>query len=167
MGCRVESRKVKRFWGVVGVALMLPMAAWAECSDGSVDIRLAGGGAARFTIELADDPAERARGLMFREQMPRSSGMLFLYERSQHAVFWMKNTLIPLDMIFADATGLVTHVHANAIPHDETGIDGGPDVLAVLEINGGLAKKLAITPGAMIRHPGLEQSTALWACDAQ
>jgi uncharacterized membrane protein (UPF0127 family) len=122
---------------------------------------------ARFSVEVADDPDERAKGLMFREEMPKSAGMLFLYERPQHAVFWMKNTLIPLDMVFADATGLVTHVHANAIPHDETGIDGGTEVLAILEINGGLAKALGITPGAVIRHPDLKQSSASWPCEAQ
>ncbi len=76
--------------------------------------------------------------------MAKSAGMLFLYEQPQRAVFWMKNTLIPLDMIFADATGVVRHVHANAIPHDETGIDGGADILAILEINGGLAARLGI-----------------------
>jgi uncharacterized membrane protein (UPF0127 family) len=70
-----------------------------------------------------------------------------------------------LDMIFADETGLVRHVHANAIPHDETGIDGGTGILSVLEINGGLAKRLGITPGAVIRHPGLDQSKAQWPCE--
>lgn len=156
-----------RLAGALALALWVPAMALATCNDSSVEIRLTNGSAARFTVELADDPATRAKGLMFREEMARSAGMLFLYERPQRALFWMKNTLIPLDMIFADATGLVTHVHANAVPHDETGIDGGPDVLAILEINGGLAEKLGITAGAVIRHPGLEQSTAAWACDAQ
>ena len=144
-----------------------PIAAIAGCATGQVDIRLTNGGMARFSVELADDPATRASGLMFRTEMAKSSGMLFLYDRPQTAVFWMKNTLIPLDMIFADATGVVQHVHANAIPHDETGINGGSDVLAILEINGGLAKKLGITPGAVLRHPNLEQSSAAWPCEAQ
>jgi uncharacterized membrane protein (UPF0127 family) len=144
-----------------------PLVAFADCAPGQVDIQLTNGGTARFSIEVVDTPQTRAKGLMFRESMPKSSGMLFVYEQPQRAVFWMKNTLIPLDMIFADATGVVRHVHANAIPHDETGIDGGPDVLAILEINGGLAKRLGITPGAVIRHPNLEQSTAAWACVSQ
>jgi uncharacterized membrane protein (UPF0127 family) len=79
----------------------------------------------------------------------------------------MKNTLIPLDMIFADETGLVTAVHSNAIPHDETPIEGGDAVLMVLEINAGLSERLGISPGAVMRHPGLAQTSALWACDAQ
>ena len=65
--------------------------------------------------------------------------MLFVYEGPRRVAFWMKNTLIPLDMIFADATGRVTRVHANAVPLDETPIDGGEGVQFVLEINGGLA----------------------------
>lgn len=158
---------MKRIFWATCLGFALPFAAWAGCSVDQVEIRLDGGGLVRFSVELADEPGERAKGLMFRESMPLSSGMLFLYERPQHAVFWMKNTLIPLDMIFADATGLVQHVHANAIAHDETGIDGGTNILAVLEINGGMAKKLGIKPGAAIRHPDLEQSTAVWACDAE
>ena len=143
-----------------GLALAAPEAAWAGCSTDQVEIRLESGGLVRFSVEVADEPAERAKGLMFREEMATASGMIFFYERPQQAVFWMKNTLIPLDMIFADAAGVVTHVHANAIPHDETGIDGGTEVLAILEINGGLAKALGITPGAVIRHPDLKQSSA-------
>ncbi|WP_028913872.1 DUF192 domain-containing protein [Pseudorhodobacter ferrugineus] len=150
-----------------GLALAVPQAGFAGCAADQVDLRLEDGGQVRFSVEVADDPAERAKGLMFREHMATSTGMLFLYERPQHAVFWMKNTLIPLDMIFADATGLVKHVHANAVPHDETGIDGGTEILAILEINGGLAKKLGITAGAVIRHPDLKQISAAWPCEAQ
>jgi uncharacterized membrane protein (UPF0127 family) len=77
----------------------------------------------------------------------------------------MKNTLIPLDMIFADETGRVTRVHANAVPGDTTPIDGGNDVRFVLEINGGLAKRLGIVPGAEMRHPSIPQDGAVWPCD--
>ncbi|MDZ4134120.1 MAG: DUF192 domain-containing protein [Paracoccaceae bacterium] len=147
---------------VVGVA---PLSAFAQsCRPDSLEVRLTGGGVARFNIELADTPQTRSRGLMFREKMATAAGMLFIYERPQRAVFWMKNTLIPLDMIFADPTGLVTQVHANAIPHDETGIDGGEGVLAVLEINGGLAKRMGITQGAVLRHPAFAQNGAVWPC---
>jgi uncharacterized protein len=145
------------------LALALAGSAAAECSMGSVDLR-GPAGQARFTVELADSAEERARGLMFRDSMPASSGMLFLYPAPQPASFWMKNTLIPLDMIFADRTGVVTHVHSMAVPGDLTAIDGGRDVLAVLEINGGLAEKLGIAPGAQLRHPALDQTTAAWPC---
>jgi len=139
-------------------------AAVAACTPGQVELRLGSGGVARFSVELADTPQARAQGLMFRESLPKSRGMLFIYDRPQRAVFWMKNTLIPLDMIFADETGTVRHVHSNAVPHDETGIDGGDGVLAVLEINGGLAARLGITPGAVMRHPSFADDRAVLPC---
>lgn len=139
-------------------------AAWGDCSDTHVDIR-GDWGQARFTVEVADDPDERARGLMHRESLGASRGMLFLYEAPQRAAFWMRNTLIPLDMIFLDERGVVTRVHENAVPLDETSIDGGPGVLAVLEINGGLAGRMGIAEGAELRHPGLDQTIAAWPCD--
>ncbi|PLL13686.1 hypothetical protein C0V75_06235 [Tabrizicola sp. TH137] len=120
---------------------------------------------ARFTVDVADDGAERAQGLMFRESMPASAGMLFVYEAPQRASFWMKNTLIPLDMIFADETGRVTRVHENAVPHDTTPIDGGDAVRFVLEINGGLAARMGIAAGAELRHPAIPQETAAWPCE--
>ncbi len=97
--------------------------------------------------------------------MPASAGMLFVYDQPKHAYFWMKNTLLPLDMVFADATGLVTAVHSNAVPMDETPIDGGPDVAVVLEINAGLAKRMGIAPGAVMRSAAMDQSVAAWGCD--
>lgn len=151
-------------FGVIGAAVA-PGTAWAapeRCDPGEVWLR-GDFGELRFSAELADDPAERARGLMHRESMARGAGMLFVYEYPQPAAFWMKNTLIPLDMIFMDEAGVVTRVHANAIPHDETAIPGGDAVKAVLEINGGLAAALGITEGAELRHPALGPEAA-WAC---
>ncbi len=148
-------------WVLLTLALAGPAA--AECSDGSVDLRSAGG-QARFNVEIADDPGERARGLMFRESMPASAGMLFVYERPGPAAFWMKNTLIPLDIIFADERGVVTRVHENAKPMDTTSLDGGRDVKLVLEINGGLAGRLGIGPGAEVRHPSVDPALAAWPC---
>jgi hypothetical protein len=149
--------------GAAALALTAGAAA-AACRADEVTLRLAGGGQARFAVEVADDAAERSRGLMFRDRLPRSAGMLFLYETPQRASFWMKNTLIPLDMIFMDATGTVTRVHARAVPQDTTPIDGGAGVAAVLEINGGLAAALGITAGAVLRHPAIDQRIAAWPC---
>ncbi len=103
---------------------------------------------------------------MNRPSMPRSAGMLFVYETPQRATFWMRNTLIPLDMIFAGPDGVVTHVHENAIPLDETTIDGGRGVQFVLEINGGLAGPLGIEPGTELRHPAIGDA-ATWSCTAE
>jgi uncharacterized membrane protein (UPF0127 family) len=118
----------------------------------------------RFSVEIADSEAERSKGLMFRDHMPASAGMLFIYDQPKHAYFWMKDTLLPLDMVFADATGLVTSVHSNAVPQDETPIDGGAGVAVVLEINAGLAKRMGIAPGVVMRSAALDQSVAAWRC---
>lgn len=120
-------------------------------------------GQAQFRVELADEPTARARGLMHRESLPLSQGMLFVYEHPQRVSFWMRNTLIPLDMLFIDARGRVRRIHHQAIPRDETQIPGGPDILAVLEINGGLAARMGMTEGSEIRHPAFGFD-ALWPC---
>lgn len=154
--------------GGLGAALAIlisagPVWAGADCPADAISLR-GPGGTARFSVEVADDPAERAQGLMNRPSLPASAGMLFLYPEPQRASFWMRNTLIPLDMIFMDEAGRVTRVHENAVPLDETPIDGGPGVAAVLEINGGLARRLGIVPGTEARHPGLDQAAAVWPC---
>ena len=144
--------------------LVLPTGAFAAtCDEGRVELR-GDGSRAAFSVEVADEPEERSIGLMNRPAMPTGAGMLFVYERPQRAVFWMRNTLIPLDMIFMDETGRVTHVHPEAVPLDETGIDGGDDVKFVLEINGGLAERLGIEEGHEMRHPRIGDDAA-WPCD--
>lgn len=139
------------------------MAAHASCRADMVEIR-GDWGSARFNVEVADSEQTRAQGLMHRENLPRSAGMLFVYDRPTRAVFWMRNTLIPLDMIFIDPQGVISHVHHEATPHDETPIDGGTGVQMVLEINGGLAAALGIAQGSEIRHPQLAQERAAWPC---
>jgi uncharacterized membrane protein (UPF0127 family) len=121
-------------------------------------------GTVRFRVSVADTPQERAQGLMHVPEMPRMTGMLFVYERPQAVSFWMENTLIPLDMIFADATGTVQRIHANAIPLDRTPIPGGEDIQYVLEINGGMADQLGLSAGDEMRHPSIGQDLASWPC---
>ena len=133
------------------------------CSADAVDLRW-NGGSVRFAVEVADDFEERSRGLMFREHLPTFSGMIFFFETEVQASFWMKNTLIPLDMLFVDRRGVVQKIHANAIPGDLTSIESGGPVVSVLEINGGLAAQLNIPVGAELRHPSFDQSGAAWAC---
>ncbi len=146
------------------LASVLASGAAADCAPGQVEIR-GPNGTARFGVAVADDPAERAQGLMNVPRMASSQGMLFLYETPQHATFWMRNTLIPLDMLFADPTGRITRIHPDAVPMDETTIDGGENVVAVLEINGGLARAIGIAEGDVMRHPGFAQETAAWPCE--
>lgn len=151
-------------FALLAMAALFPAAAYAECASGSVELRSDGGAVSRFAVEIADDALERARGLMHRESMPRSAGMLFVYARPQSVSFWMENTLIPLDLIFADDTGVVQHVHPDAKPLDRTPIPGGDDIFAVLEINGGLAERMGIKPGTQMRHPAFDSATAIWPC---
>ncbi len=146
------------------VAALAAGPAAADCAPDVVDLR-GDWGVARFTVEVADEPAERAQGLMNRESLRPTAGMLFVYDAPQRASFWMRNTLIPLDMIFMDPTGTVTHIHENAVPLDETPIDGGAGVLAVLEINGGLSRAIGIEVGSELRHPALDPDVAAWPCD--
>ncbi|MDD9715371.1 DUF192 domain-containing protein [Dinoroseobacter sp. PD6] len=135
----------------------------AACAPDRVELEGPWGRAA-FDIELADTDETRGRGLMFRESLPQQAGMLFVYDRPQPVSFWMRNTLIPLDMIFADRTGIVRKVHRNAVPLDETPIFGGDEVFAVLEINGGMTLSLGISEGTLMRHPAFDQTTAAWPC---
>lgn len=155
---------------VLGAATALMMLAgtaqqaWA-CRADQVEIK-GDFGTVRFRVEVADTPASRAQGLMFVRQMPQMSGMMFVYERPESVSFWMENTPIPLDMIFADATGTIQRVHAEAIPFDRTPIPGGEGIQYVLEINGGLAADFGIDAGDVMRHPAITQNMAAWPCGA-
>lgn len=148
---------------LAGVLAVLPGVLAAECRDDAVQVR-GTWGQAQFSVAVADDNDERSQGLMFVESMARSAGMLFIYDRPQAARFWMKNTLIPLDMIFADKTGTVQKVHLNAEPLSERLINGGRDIQYVLEVNGGVAAQFGIAPGDQLRHPGIAQEAAAWPC---
>jgi len=125
---------------------------WAACSD-SVATVATDTAKVRFQVELAITAQDKAQGLMHRETLPDRAGMLFIYPNPQPVSFWMRNTLIPLDMIFIDDQGRVARVHHNAVPLDETPIYGGDAIKAVLEINAGLAKKYGISDTSMVVHP--------------
>lgn len=153
-----------RFLRTVCLVLIGAGGAHAECDEGIAELRGAWG-AAKFNIEIADTPESRAEGLMFRESLPAGSGMLFVYEKPRHATFWMKNTSIPLDMIFFDSQGRVTSIHRDAIPHDTSLIDGGEDVAAALEVNAGMAARLGIDVGSQVRHPSFDPQSAAWPCE--
>lgn len=105
---------------------------------------------AQFSVEIADTEAERARGLMQRAQMPATHGMLFVYPNPRPVAFWMHDTLIPLDMLFIDAQGMVVRIHENARPLDETPIPSGAPVQFVLEINGGEARARGLVAGMVV-----------------
>ena len=152
-----------RATGVAAVLICAAGMAAAACSDDVVRVE-GDWGHANFTVEVADDNQERATGLMNRESMGTLEGMLFIYDAPQRASFWMRNTLIPLDMVFASPDGTITRIHHNAIPMDETAIAGGDGVQFVLEINGGLAERLGIEEGDHLQHPAITEDAVL-PCD--
>ena len=106
-----------------------------------------------FKVEVARTPDERARGLMYRKAMPVNQGMLFDFEHEQLIMMWMKNTFLPLDMLFIDKLGRILKVARKTKPLSLDVIESGRRVLAVLELNGGIADRLGIRRGDLVRHP--------------
>jgi uncharacterized membrane protein (UPF0127 family) len=121
----------------------------------TVTIETAAGAKHSFTVELATSPAQVAQGLMFRRQMAADAGMLFLFERTDPATFWMKNTYIPLDMIFIGTDGRILNIAERTIPLTETPVNAVGPTRAVLEVNGGTASRLGLKPGDRVRHSAL------------
>lgn len=98
----------------------------------------------RFRVEVARTADEQARGLMFRESLPADGGMIFPMKPPRVASFWMKNTVIPLDMIFIRADGTIARIAAETVPYSLEPVDSGEPVVAVLELAGGKAAALGI-----------------------
>jgi uncharacterized membrane protein (UPF0127 family) len=111
-------------------------------------------GTQRFTVELARTDAEQSRGLMFRTAVAKGTGMLFPMSPPRPASFWMKNTLIPLDMIFIRPNGTIARIAAKTVPESLALVDSGEPVAAVLELAGGAAAAQGIAAGDRVRWPG-------------
>lgn len=108
-----------------------------------------------FTIEVATTLQEQALGLMFRRSLPENAGMLFLYDRPQPVAMWMKNTLIPLDMVFISVDGTVHRIESNTEPFSTAVIPSEGTIAAVLELNAGEADKIRLKRGDKVLYPGL------------
>ncbi len=106
-----------------------------------------------FSVEVVANDADRAEGLMFRKELPEGTGMLFDFQRDQDIAMWMKNTYIPLDMIFIAGDGRIRRIAENTEPMSERIIPSGGPVRGVLEVIGGTARKLGIAPGDRVAHP--------------
>jgi len=115
---------------------------------------------ARVSVEIARTPARRELGLMYRDSLGENSGMIFLFPDQKPLKFWMRNTRIPLDMIFADHNGRVVGIVENAEPYSEAPV--GPDTPSqfVLEVNGGFAARHSITPGSRLDFSGFSPQTS-------
>ena len=106
-----------------------------------------------FSVEIVDNDADRAKGLMYRKELPEGSGMLFDFHRDQEVSFWMQNTYIPLDMIFIRGDGQILRIEENTVPLSTRMIPSRGAVRAVLEVIGGTSRKLGIAPGDRVASP--------------
>ncbi len=147
----------------MGFRFWLPLAAllfWLQTAvAGSINevTVITANGQHQFKVELAVTEEARRTGLMHRRHLSSDAGMLFIFPQKGPMSFWMKNTLIPLDMLFLAGDGRIVHLHENAQPHDLTPISSAEEGVAVLEINGGLSRRLGIRTGDRVVHPSLNR----------
>lgn len=138
------------------LALLVGVFPLAACSGDSRLVLHTATGDYPFTIEVVDTPAKRAEGLMFRQTLAPDAGMLFDFKEVREVSFWMRNTFIPLDMVFIAADGTVENIHVNARPQDPTSIPSGVPVQFVLEIPGGRSVEIGLKPGDKAEHPSMK-----------
>jgi uncharacterized membrane protein (UPF0127 family) len=150
-------RWLLRVSGLLAAVIFLAIAVTAAEAPPALDegalIIEASGGRFEFQVELAKTPTERARGLMFRESLADDHGMLFDFERPQPVAMWMRNTLIPLDILFIRGDGRISRIARDAQPLSDRVLESGEPVRAVLELRGGLTAERDIEPGDRIIHP--------------
>lgn len=126
----------------------------ASAADSALVLTIQSGSRAnRFNVEFADTPEKRALGLMHRPSMPADAGMLFDFKSDQQIAMWMRNTRIPLDMLFIARDGRIVNIAERTVPFTDTAIPSKGPVRAVLELNGGTAARLGIKPGDRASHP--------------
>jgi uncharacterized protein len=140
-----------RLWAALCFVVLVALSARGEGLD-ALTIATSTGQHS-FQVEIANDDASRERGLMGRRYLAADRGMLFEFDRDAPVAFWMKNTSIPLDMIFIARSGVVTRIAAYAEPLSERVIPSGGPCAAVLELNGGTAAAIGLKVGDKIRHP--------------
>ncbi len=142
------------YTSLISVALLLLSAAeiFALEERQTVILKTAKGSIA-IQAEIADTPDKQAIGLMFRRHLDKNAGMLFLYDRDQEVRMWMKNTFLPLDMVFIRADGTVHRIEAHTVPFSQAIISSGGPVRAVLELNAGSAERFQLMPGDKVVHP--------------
>jgi len=139
-------------WISLFLLLLTGRAEAAETSALTIDTSK---GPQHFTVELATTPAQMELGLMYRQSLPADAGMLFLYPGEETVAFWMKNTLIPLDMLFIGADGHIRRIAERTVPLSTAPISSVDPIRAVLEINGGTSERLGIKPGDMVHSAPL------------
>ena len=144
----------RRAFAALAIALALAVAAPHPSWPASVEtLEIATqSGVHSFSVEVVANDEERQQGLMFRKELPEGKGMLFDFATEQPVSFWMRNTYVPLDMIFIRANGRVFSIAENTEPLSERMIPSGGPVRGVLEVVAGTAKKFGIRPGDRVAH---------------
>ena len=150
VGGRIAGRRTVA--GIAALAAVASVAAGAGAASPNLEVDTASGKHG-FTVELARTDAEREHGLMDRRSMAEGAGMLFDFGRDQMLVFWMKDTYIPLDMVFIDHGGRVVSIKRDAKPLDETLISSDAPAAGVLEVNAGVADKIGLKVGDEVKNP--------------
>lgn len=156
----LRSRRAE-FAAILGFALTVAVALSACAKDPTVIIDSPEGKQlAAVSVEVANRPDTRELGLMYRQYLDQNAGMIFVFTHPEHQTFWMKNTEIPLDMIFADENGKVLGIAENAAPFTETSraVDG--ESLYVLEVNGGFSERHHLAPGDVMKFSGFDPHSA-------
>jgi uncharacterized membrane protein (UPF0127 family) len=151
-GTVARSAVAALFWFSV---LVTSVAAEASFAKDKLRLITVDGRTHDLTVELAIDPEQREQGLMYRRQMAADHGMLFDFGETRRVIMWMKNTYLPLDMLFIAEDGTVRTIHENAVPLSEAIIDSKEPVAFVLELNAGTVKRLGIRPGDRVRGSGI------------
>ncbi len=147
------------FFVLALLALMARAAAFESLPVQTIEIETRKG-PHRFKVEVAADSASQERGLMFRKEMDPDAGMIFVFGESEFVSFWMKNTFLPLDMLFVKRDGTISSIQANAVPFSEASISSIEPVLAVIEINGGRARALDIETGDKVHAQAFGNAVA-------
>lgn len=130
--------------------IAIPAPAWAASKE-TLEV-VTQSGVHAFNVEVVANDADRQKGLMYRKELPDGTGMLFDFKREEPVSFWMKNTLIPLDMIFIRGDGRIASIAENTVPLSERLVPSDGSVRGVLEVIAGTVRKLGIKPGDRVAH---------------
>ena len=141
---------------IVSLFLMYNLCEVSASMKSELSIITSNGSKHNFLVEVARTEEEKKIGLMFRKTLAKNAGMLFLYKREALRLMWMKNTFIPLDILFIDKKGVIKRVVKRTIPHSLATISSRQSVLAVLELRGGITSSLEIKKGDRIEHPAFK-----------
>jgi uncharacterized membrane protein (UPF0127 family) len=153
---------------LVAVALLLAAAPGgilraADCAPGAVTLDT-GSARVTYSVEIADEPDEGSRGLMFRTDLAPDGGMLFLFNEEAPRGFWMKNTPTPLDIIFLDRTGRVVSIAERTVPFSEKVLPSDGPAIAVLEVHAGESERHGFGPGTQALHPFFAEAPEPFRC---